>query len=107
MQWLAVVGFTEQQFQKRDYDKMMEHHLNIGLADYCGVEDSHVHFAYNTLGEFDSPDEAEPHFARLHDDVYELGRNFGETDQTAATDGGLLVSAATAQARTASTIHSA
>lgn len=49
--WLPLVGLTEASFRKRDYDRMMEHYLNIGIADYCGFSDSRTEFLYNTLGE--------------------------------------------------------
>lgn len=48
----------EEKFKKRDYDRMMEHYLNVGLAGYCGVKDSKVHFMYNTMGEFEENAEA-------------------------------------------------
>ncbi|MFD1707593.1 NAD(P)H oxidoreductase [Siminovitchia sediminis] len=79
IRWIAMVGFSEEQFKKRDYDRMMEHHLNIGLADYCGVKDSIVHFMYNTLGEFErnAEEEKEKYFAGLLDKAYQLGAYFG------------------------------
>lgn len=58
IRWIALAGFTEEKFKKRDYDRMMEHYLNVGLAGYCGVKDSKVHFMYNTMGEFEENAEA-------------------------------------------------
>lgn len=60
---------------------MMEHHLNIGLAGYCGVKDSNVHFMYNTLGEFEDLAEKEKHFTGLLDEAYQLGASFGEENR--------------------------
>jgi len=73
-----MVGFSEDQFIKRGYDQMMEHHLNIGLADYCGVKDSKVHFMYNTLGEFEenAEEEKENYFTGLLDEAYQIGASF-------------------------------
>jgi NAD(P)H dehydrogenase (quinone) len=78
IRWIAMVGETEKQFKKRNYHLMMEHHLNIGLADFCGVSDSKVHFMYNTLGEFEAyaEEEKERHFEGLLDKAYELGVSF-------------------------------
>jgi hypothetical protein len=30
---------------------MMAHHLNIGIAQYCGVRDSRLELLHNTLGD--------------------------------------------------------
>lgn len=49
--WLGLVGYSQRAFQKRGYDDMMAHYLNIGLAGYCGFNDSRTELLYNTLGE--------------------------------------------------------
>lgn len=51
VRWIGLAGHPREKFEKRGYDQMMAHHLNIGIADYCGIEDSQVHLLYNTLGE--------------------------------------------------------
>ncbi len=51
VRWIGLAGHPQEQFQKRDYDRMIAHHLNIGIAEYCGVKDSQVELLYNTLGD--------------------------------------------------------
>lgn len=51
VRWIGLAGHPQAKFQKRGYDQLIAHHLNIGIADYCGVNDSQVELLYNTLGE--------------------------------------------------------
>lgn len=51
VRWIGLAGHPREQFRKRDYDQMIAHHLNVGIADYCGVQDSRVELLYNTLGD--------------------------------------------------------
>lgn len=51
VRWIGLAGHSREKFQKRSYDQLMAHHLNIGIAQYCGVHDSKVELLYNTLGE--------------------------------------------------------
>ena len=37
---IAVAGATKEQLIKRDYEAAINTSLNIGILDYCGVEDS-------------------------------------------------------------------
>jgi len=54
--WVGLAGETEAWFKKRDYDKMLEHYLNVGIAGYCGIEDTRVELFYETLSETDDVD---------------------------------------------------
>lgn len=78
IRWIALAGFTEEKFKKRDYDRMMEHYLNVGLAGYCGVKDSKVYFMYNSIGEFEEnvKEKKEKHFKGLLDKALQLGASF-------------------------------
>jgi NAD(P)H dehydrogenase (quinone) len=78
IRWIALVGVTQDQFEKRSYHLMMQHHLNMGLAGYCGVQDSKVHFIYNTLAEFDESlqEKNENHFAALLNEAHKMGHTF-------------------------------
>lgn len=51
VRWVGLAGHPREAFQKRGYDRMMAHHLNIGIAQYCGVRDSRLELLYNTLGD--------------------------------------------------------
>lgn len=50
IRWIGLVGSKEVSIQKRDYDKYMDYYFNVGLAEYCGVEDSKVKLIYDTIG---------------------------------------------------------
>ena len=39
---IAVAGATKEQLIKRDYEAAINTSLNIGILDYCGVEDSEI-----------------------------------------------------------------
>jgi len=68
--WLALCAATPEQLAKRGYDRMFEHHLNVGLAEYVGIADSRVAYLYDTLSE-------DPrHAQRLLAQAYELGLRF-------------------------------
>ncbi|HLR68248.1 NAD(P)H oxidoreductase [Virgibacillus alimentarius] len=49
--WIGLAGGSKAHFAKRKYDKMIEHYLNIGLADYTGIPHSKVEILYDTLSE--------------------------------------------------------
>ena len=78
IRWITMVGETQSQFEKRNYHLMVEHHLNVGLAQYTGVQDTHVHFMYNSYGKFDgsSKEKSEAHFATLLNEAYQIGQAF-------------------------------
>ncbi|WP_312107967.1 NAD(P)H oxidoreductase [Brevibacillus reuszeri] len=75
IRWIALVGETQSQFEKRSYHVMMEQHLNVGLAQYTGVNDSTVHFMYNTYGKFNEnvQNQRKAHYATLLNDAYQIG----------------------------------
>ncbi|MDO5617536.1 NAD(P)H oxidoreductase [Kocuria sp.] len=50
VRWIALAGDTEEKYRKRHYDSLMDHHLNTGIAGYCGVSDSQLLLLYNTAG---------------------------------------------------------
>ncbi|AIQ46485.1 NAD(P)H dehydrogenase [Paenibacillus sp. FSL R7-0273] len=78
IRWIAIAADSRYGFKKRGYQLMMEHHLNIGIADYVGVPDSEIHFLYNSLGgeNVQSNDELTAHFEQLHSDAYAIGKDF-------------------------------
>lgn len=80
--WIGLAGDTQHAFRKRNYDRMMEHYLNVGIAGYCGFSDSRVELLFDTFG--DHVDDAEAHTVALREQAGEavtamLGRAFGET----------------------------
>ncbi|ANF96296.1 NAD(P)H oxidoreductase [Paenibacillus bovis] len=70
--WIGLSGITEQQMKKRNYDQMISHLLNVGIADYCGVNNSRVELLYETLGS--QPE----HYDQLLEHAYQLGLNYGK-----------------------------
>lgn len=71
--WLNLAGASEEQVKKRRYDEMIAHHLNVGVADYCGITNSKVEFLYDTL---DTKLETRE---RLLTQAYQLGLNFAKS----------------------------
>ncbi|GGJ16642.1 NAD(P)H oxidoreductase [Paenibacillus hunanensis] len=68
--WLTLTGVSKAQMDKRNYRTAIENLLNVGIADYCGVSDSHVEFLYETSG-------MEPeHYERLLEQAYRAGLNY-------------------------------
>ncbi|GAK42623.1 NAD(P)H oxidoreductase [Paenibacillus sp. TCA20] len=49
--WLGLAGAPPEHFEKRQYDKMLSQHLNVGIASYSGIPDSRVEILYDTLNE--------------------------------------------------------
>lgn len=49
--WIPLVGETEESLRKRNFDTMISHYLNVGLAGYTGISQSEVAFLYNWHGE--------------------------------------------------------
>ncbi|GAA0409653.1 hypothetical protein GCM10008933_44740 [Paenibacillus motobuensis] len=42
--WIGLAGVSKEQMRKRNYDEMITHLLNVGIADYCGISSSKVEF---------------------------------------------------------------
>ena len=45
---IAVAGATKEQLIKRDYEAAINTSLNIGILDYCGIENSEIMFLKET-----------------------------------------------------------
>ncbi|MFB5661108.1 NAD(P)H oxidoreductase [Alteribacillus sp. HJP-4] len=68
--WISLAGAPVERFQKRKYDKMMEHYFNVGLADYVGIPSSKFELFYETIkGEPGNIDE-------ILKRSYDLGLNY-------------------------------
>ncbi|QYK65471.1 MULTISPECIES: NAD(P)H oxidoreductase [Paenibacillus] len=78
IRWVAIAADSRNGFKKRGYQLMMEHHLNIGIADYVGVPDSEVCFLYDSLGAegMAHQDALQAHFEQLHLQAYQIGKDF-------------------------------
>ncbi|WP_100013181.1 NAD(P)H oxidoreductase [Lentibacillus sediminis] len=70
--WLSLAGAPVERFEKRQYDKMMTHYFNVGLADYCGIPNSQFELFYETIKE--QPRYMEAWLTR----AYNLGFNYAE-----------------------------
>ncbi|GIO32856.1 MULTISPECIES: NAD(P)H oxidoreductase [Paenibacillus] len=68
--WLGLAGAPREHFEKRQYDKMIQHQLNIGIASYAGIPDTKVEILYDTL---DSRPEIHEKLLRQ---AYRLGLHF-------------------------------
>ncbi|MFB4494374.1 NAD(P)H oxidoreductase [Enterobacter hormaechei subsp. oharae] len=61
--WVGMVGMDEHSFSKRGFDENLKNILNVGMAGYCCIPQSHVELVYNTLG--DNIVSAEAHYTGL------------------------------------------
>ncbi|WCG06123.1 NAD(P)H oxidoreductase (plasmid) [Vagococcus lutrae] len=51
IQWIGLVGGDKKGFEKRKYDKLISHYLNIGLSQFVGIKTSKVNLFYDTLSD--------------------------------------------------------
>lgn len=78
--WIPLVGETEESIKKRNFDTMITHYLNVGLAGYTGIGQSEVAFLYNTLAEdFENENEIKQHYDQLFQRAYELGNTYSHS----------------------------
>ncbi|MNH38853.1 hypothetical protein D3C79_999430 [compost metagenome] len=47
--WIGLAAESKDGMEKRQYEKMMNQQLNVGIAGYCGILNSEVKILYNTL----------------------------------------------------------
>jgi putative NADPH-quinone reductase len=71
--WLGLAAETKEGLAKRQYDQMINHHLNVGIANYCGISNSEVELLYNTLDP--NPEVQE----QLLEHAYQLGLSYNNT----------------------------
>ncbi|RXZ79590.1 NAD(P)H oxidoreductase [Paenibacillaceae bacterium] len=71
--WIGLAAETKEGLAKRQYDQMINHLLNVGIASYCGISNSKVEFLYNTLDP--NPEVQE----QLLEQAYQLGLNYNNT----------------------------
>jgi len=68
--WLGLAADSKAHMEKRHYEQMMNHQLNIAIAGYCGIANSRVELLYDTL-------DANPEIhERLLSQAYRLGLNY-------------------------------
>ena len=63
VRWIGLAGDPERNFTKRGYDRMMAHHLNQGIAGFCGAKDSRLDLLCNTFA--DNVEDPVAHFTQL------------------------------------------
>jgi NAD(P)H dehydrogenase (quinone) len=66
---IAVAGNLEPSYQKRGYDLAMRTQLQVGILDYCGIEEPRLAVLYGSI-------EGEPHPARILEYARGLGSEF-------------------------------
>jgi len=72
--WLGLAGASLEHFEKRNYDKMLAHQLNVGMANYAGIANSKLEILYSTL-------EAEPNdIEKLLEQAYDLGLHYSQAN---------------------------
>lgn len=67
VQWVALVGGSQRNFEKRSHHTRLAELLVDGIASYCGVTDSRVTYLYNTLGYEEEMDDLAGHHQTLID----------------------------------------
>lgn len=72
--WLALAAESKEGMEKRQFDQMLSHQLNIAIAGYCGIANSKVELLYNTL---DSNQELHEN---LLEHAYQLGLYYEEVN---------------------------
>lgn len=72
--WIGLAAAPEDHFQKRNYDQMMVHYLNVGISSYVGIDDSRVEFLYETLAQNSA------HIEQLLDRAYHMGLQYGRKE---------------------------
>lgn len=72
--WVGMVGMDEHSFSKRGFDANLKNILNVGMAGYCCIPQSHVELVYNTLG--DNIVSAEAHYNGLINQAVNAVSNF-------------------------------
>jgi NAD(P)H dehydrogenase (quinone) len=78
--WIPLVGETEASIKKRNFDTMLSHYLNVGIAGYTGISQSEVAFLFNTLAEdIESEDEVRLFYDSLFNRAYELGYTYSHS----------------------------
>jgi putative NADPH-quinone reductase len=70
--WLILAAASPKDLAKRDYDKMIAHQLNVGLANYVGIQNSQIQYLYETLKEDPK------HIETLLDQAYQSGLNYAK-----------------------------
>jgi putative NADPH-quinone reductase len=71
--WFILAAAPREHLEKREYDKMIAHHLNVGLSSYVGISNSQVEYLYDTLN-------GDPqHIEKLLNKAYQLGLNYAKT----------------------------
>lgn len=74
IRWIPLAGNTQKQYAKRDYDLNISHQLNLGIANYVGVEDSKVDFIWDSLGE-NITESPEIYFKNIINRAFQYGKN--------------------------------
>lgn len=70
--WLGLAGASFEHFEKRNYDKLLAHQLNVGMANYAGIADSKVEILYDTL------EAGDDHMKKLLKRAYDLGFHYSQ-----------------------------
>lgn len=65
VRWVALVGGSQHNFEKRGHHTRLTELLVSGIAGYCGVQDSLVTYLYNTLGYEEHTDDLARHHQAL------------------------------------------
>ncbi|EMW6461612.1 NAD(P)H-dependent oxidoreductase [Enterococcus faecalis] len=65
IRWIGLVGDSEKDFKKRNFDTTLKHILKVGLGNFVKVEDTEVLFLYDTIKEFENNIKRKEHYTNL------------------------------------------
>lgn len=84
IRWIGLAGDTEAKYAKRDFTSMMAHHLNVGIAGYCGVSDSRLDLLYDTFAS--EAEDPEAHIAGLRERARAIATSLKEAISATGAD---------------------
>jgi len=72
VRWIGLAGESSEFFTKRRYDTMIDQHLNVGIAGFCGIGDSRVELLYDTFA--NGTEDVSSHYSKLRDQARKIAR---------------------------------
>ncbi|MFI6587237.1 NAD(P)H oxidoreductase [Embleya sp. NPDC050493] len=49
MLWLGLSGYSHEHFTKGGWDDLLDRRLRIGISNFVGIQDAHVHLFHDTI----------------------------------------------------------
>ncbi|MYV99561.1 NAD(P)H oxidoreductase [Streptomyces sp. SID3343] len=49
MQWIGLAGYSSEHFAEGGWDDLIDRRLRVGISNFCGIEDAHVHLVHDSV----------------------------------------------------------